>query len=141
MKKEIVVRKYKAERVCSWLLLVFIACTMTAACLLWGRDFRFFLLFLPILLPSIFVCLYYEMWQVSFGPGKITIKRLFLKTRTYAYHEIRDAYAAYSRTMQEHICVTFSDGKRITIRLKDVNAGMARRVLLSHHSIRASNWR
>ena len=60
--------------------------------------------------------------------------------KAYSYYQITDAYAAHSYTLHEHICLTFSDGKRIIIKSEDDNAGAARRKIQSHHSIRILNW-
>lgn len=84
--------------------------------------------------------LYYEIWQVSFAPNTITIKRLFFGTKTYAYVQISDAYIAYSYTVHKHICLSFTDGKKIRFRMEDENAGIAKREIQSHHSIRILNW-
>ena len=140
MKKVTVIRKNKAQRAGMWFLLIVFVCAAVAVCLLWSPYVQSFLLFFPIILPVLFMALYYEIWRVSLGTGKITIKRLFSGTKTYSYDQIIDAYVAYSYTLHEHICLSFSDGKRIRFRTEDENANMARRIIQSHHSIRILNW-
>lgn len=136
MKKVIVVRKNEAQRAGMWFLLVIMVCAAAAVCLLWSPFVQSFLLFLPIILPVFFIVLYYEIWQLALGPSEITIKRLFLGAKTYSYGQITDAYVAYSYTLHEHICLSFSDGAKIRFRMEDENASIARRRIQSHHSIR-----
>lgn len=140
MKKVIVVKKNKAQRTGICVLLVIMVCAAVIACMLWSPYVQTFLMFIPIILPMFFVLLYYETWQIFLGPDKITIKCMFYRARTYTYYEISDAYIAYSYTLHEHICLTFFDGKKIIIRLEDEDAGLARRRIQSHHSIRILNW-
>lgn len=140
MKKMIVVRKSKSQRAGMWFLLVIMVCAAIAVCLLWSPFVQSFLLFLPIILPAFFMVLYDEIWQVSLAPSTITIKRLFFGTKTYSYVQISDAYTAYSYTLHEHICLSFTDGKKIRFRMEDENASIARREIQSHHSIRILNW-
>lgn len=139
MKKVIVVRKNKAQRAGICVLIVIMICAAAIACMLWSPFVQTFLLFFLMILPMLFVVLYYETWRVSLGPNKITIKRMFFE-KTYFYYQITDAYVAYSYTQHEHVCLTFSDGKSIRFRSDDENAGIARRRILSHHSIRILNW-
>lgn len=140
MKKMIVVRKNKSQRAGMWFLFVIMVCAVIAVCLLWSPFVQSFLLFLPIILPVFFMVLYYEIWQVSLAPNTITIKRLFFGTKTYSFVQISDAYTAYSYTVHEHICLSFTDGKKIRFRMEDENASIARREIQSHHSIRILNW-
>lgn len=140
MKKTTVVRKNKAQRAGMWFLLVIMVCAVIAVCLLWSPFVQSFLLFLPIIFPAFFMVLYDEIWQVSFGPSTMTIKRLFFGEKTYSYGQISDAYVAYSYTLHEHICLSFTDGKKLRFRMEDENAGFARRAIQSHHSIRVLNW-
>ena len=139
MKKVIVVRKNKAQRTGNWALLVSMVCGGAVACMLWSPYVETFLLFLPAMLPAFFIVLYFETWRISLGPNNITIKHMFHE-KTYSYYQITDAYAAHSYTLHEHVCLTFSDGKRIIIRSEDENAGVARRRIQSHRSIRILNW-
>lgn len=139
LKKVIVVRKSKAQRAGNCFLFAIMVCAATTACLLWSPFVQTFLLFFPVILPMFFVMLYYETWQVSFFPSKITFKYLFVRAKTYSYHQITDAYVAYSYTLHEHICLTFSDGKSIRFRAEDENYGIARRRIQSHRSIRTLN--
>lgn len=141
MKKVITVRKNRAQRAGLWFLLVTIVCAAVAVSLFWSPFVQSFLLFFPIILLALFMALYYEIWQVSFDQRKISLKRLFLRTRTYSYTQISDAYTTYSISLRdEHICLLFSDGKKIVFLLKDENAAMAKRMLLSHYSLRAAKW-
>lgn len=140
MKKVITVRKNEAQRMGLFCLLMLMICASITVCVLWSPYVQTFLLFVPIILPMFFVLLYYETWQLSLSSNKITLKYLFLQPMTYSYSQIIDAYAAYSYTLHEHICLTFSDGKHIRFRTEDENAGMARRKIQSHHSIRILNW-
>lgn len=140
MKKVIVVRKNKAQRAGMWFLFAIMVCSAIAVCLLWSPSAQSFLLFFPIILPVFFMALYYEFWQVSLAPSAITTKRLFLGAKTYSYGQISDVYVAYSYTLHEHVCLSFSDGKRIRFRAEDENANIARRRIQSHHSIRIVNW-
>ena len=141
MKKVITVRKNKSQRAGLWFLLVTIVCAAVAVSLFWPPFVQSFLLFFPIILLALFMALYYEIWQVSFDQRKISLKRLFLRTRTYSYTQISDAYTTYSISLRdEHICLLFSDGKKIVFLLKDENAAMAKRMLLSHYSLRAAKW-
>lgn len=139
MKKVIVVKKNKAQRAGNGVLLVIIVCAAAIACMLWSPFVQTFLLFFLAILPMLLVVIYYETWRVSFGLSKITIKRMFFE-KIYSYYQITDAYVAYSYTLHEHICLTFSDGKSIRFRSEDENAGIARRRIQSHHSIRILNW-
>lgn len=141
MKKVITVRKNRAQRAGLWSLLVILVCAAVAVCLFWSPFIQSFLLFFPIILLAFFMALYYEIWQVSFDQRKISLKRLFFGTRIYSYAQISDAYTTHSISLRdEHICLSFSDGKRIVFLLKDENATMAKRMLLSHHSLRAAKW-
>lgn len=139
MKKVIVVRKNKAQRTGNRVLLVIMICAAAIACMFWAPFVQAFLLFFPAFLPMLVIVLYYETWRVSLGPNKITVKCMFFE-KAYSYYQITDAYAAHSYTLHEHICLTFSDGKRIIIKSEDDNAGAARRKIQSHHSIRILNW-
>lgn len=140
MKKAIVVRKNKAQKVCIWFLLVLVICAAVTVCLLWAPFVQSIFLFLPIILPVLFMALYYETWQVSFGLSEITVNCLFFAQKIYYYRQISDVYIAYSYTLHEHICLSFSDGKKIILRMEDENTGKAKRVIQSHHSIRILNW-
>ena len=122
MKNVVTVKKNKAHRAGLWFFLVLVVCV-------------------PIILCVFFMALYYEVWQLSFSQKEISIKRLFFKLRTYSYAQISDAYTTYSISLRgEHICLTFSDGKRIVFLLNDENADKAKRILMSHHSLRAPKW-
>jgi len=139
MKKAIIARKKKSQRIGLLVLFLFMVCACIAVCVLWTTDILYFLLFLPGILSFFFVWLYYETWQITLATNQISIRR-FWKTRTYTYAQIAVLYTAVSYTLHDHICITFSDGKRIILRAEDENAGKARRCLQSHHSIRNLNW-
>ncbi|MBP3538645.1 MAG: hypothetical protein J6J62_02250 [Oscillospiraceae bacterium] len=141
MKNVVTVKKNKAHRAGLWFFLVLVVCAAVAVCLLWAPFVQAFLLFVPIILCVFFMALYYEVWQLSFSQKEISLKRLFFMMRTYSYAQISDAYTTYSVSLRgEHICLTFSDGKRIVFLLNDENADKAKRILMSHHSLRAPKW-
>lgn len=145
MKNTIVVKKNKAQRAGMWFLLGIFVCAATAVCLLWfpvlqSSALLFCVLLVPVILYVFLMALFYQIWQVSFGPIEITIRRLFFGTKSYTYVQISDVYAANSYTLHEHIHIAFSDGKKIVIRMEDENADAARKIIQSHRSIRSLNW-
>jgi len=139
MRSTIVVRKYKAERIGNWILLILLLLFSVYVCTQCTIFFPTFLMSLLLLLPVFFIALYYETWSISLSAKNITYKSL-LFTRVYSYNQITDAYTAYSATNHDHICLLFFDGKRIRFRIKDENGRKAKIIIQSHCSIRESKW-
>jgi len=116
--------------------LLFIA---AAVCVVYSKSVLVAFLLLIVSSPLIFVILHYEKWRISFYDAKITIRK-FGRTKTYTYYQITDAYTAHSYTLHDHICLVFSDGKKLIIRSDDENSDYARRKIQSHRSIRIAKW-
>jgi len=123
--KNIVVRKNKSQRVGLCILSAIMLSISIALCIFWCMLARTAILMLFPILPGIFVsliALYYNIWQVNFSSNRVIIKSLFFRTKTYSYYQIIDVYIANSYTLEEHVCMKFSDGKCIRFRLVDENA-------------------
>ena len=140
MAKCIVVRKRKAERVSGWLILSLLLCTALGASTQAVSFMPAFLMFMPLLLPALFMALYYERWQVTLCPKGIACRSFPQGTGVYSYWQITDVYAARSRTLGPHICLTFSNGRRVVLRSTDKNFERAKSILRSHRSIRDAGW-
>ena len=139
MKNRTIVKKYKPERIGSRIILILLFFTAVAASSFCVSFPHGMLMFSPLLLSACFMVFYEETWKIVFDSKKLTCYH-FLGSRSYSYGQITDAYIAHSATMHQHIRLTFSDGKRISFRLKDENGQQAKRVIQSHCSLRAPEW-
>ncbi len=135
MKKDIVIKKNKAQRVgiCVLTVLGILAATILTVYLKQGMVM---LLCLPwVLILGVLLC-YYETWQIGVGSETIYKKLFFLSCGTYSYSQIKEVTKSRSYTEHEYICVYFADAKRFQFRLEDENADKAIKQICKHRSIR-----
>ena len=123
--KKIVVKKYTAERTAfriftGALFYGWIATMIVPSLRYLSPIFPLSLLFL---LPF---HLYYELWRITFASTEIRIRRWPFRERAYSYSMVKEVTKAYvGGTDRYLICCVFSDGKRISFRLRDENGELA----------------
>ena len=131
----VIVRKKKAEKFgirsfCLTLLVIAIVC---AVC---SQQYILLLAFLPWLLLSLCVLLYYETWKICFFAEKIQTSVFLFRTKSYLYNNIMDAVKSFSLTDRSYVTIVFYSGNKIRFRLEDQNADKTVRKIQSHHSLR-----
>ena len=140
--KTIVVKKRLAERVVfhclagffivGWIVVMITGDTGDG---LWG-----FWTF-PLVLIGLSIQLYFELWRITFTSKEICIRCWPFRERTYSYSMIKEVTKGYSGAENDYlIYCKFTDGKGIAFRMKDVNADLAVKRLLSHRSIRTVRY-
>ena len=140
--KTIVVKKRLAERVVfhclagffivGWIVVMITGDTGDG---LWG-----FWTF-PLVLIGLSIQLYFELWRITFTSKEIRIRCWPFRERTYSYSMIKEVTKGYSGAENDYlIYCKFTDGKGIAFRMKDVNANLAVKRLLSHRSIRTVRY-
>ena len=88
-------------------------------------------------LIGLFAQLYFELWRITFTSKEIRIRHWPFRERTYSYSMIKEVTKGYSGAENDYlIYCKFTDGKGIAFRMKDVNAHLAVKRLLSHRTIR-----
>lgn len=88
-------------------------------------------------LIGLFAQLYFELWRITFTSKEIRVRRWPFRERTYSYSMIKEVTKGYSGVENDYlIYCKFTDGKGIAFRMKDVNAHLAVKRLLSHRTIR-----
>ena len=135
MKRSLIIKKYKPERVCFRFAFVFII-VIGAVCAVLTQQYLWLLIFSPMLLFFLTILVYFESWHILFGPNGIRKSVFLMNARSYSYSQIMDVFEAYSFTNHGYITLVFHDGKRIVFRLQDENADKAVKIIMAHHSIR-----
>lgn len=88
-------------------------------------------------LIGLFAQLYFELWRITFTSKEIRVRRWPFWERTYSYSMIKEVTKGYSGAENDYlIYCKFTDGKGIAFRMKDVNAHLAVKRLLSHRTMR-----
>lgn len=132
------VTKNRLQRICIRFFTGFYY-AITLISIIWSKQLVIVLAFAPWLLIMSILLFYFESWQVDVRPNSISSKVFHIKTATYSYQQIQDAYITYSFTNHHYIMLTFTDGKKIKFRLEDENARNAVRIISSHYTIRILN--
>ena len=96
----------------------------------------------PLALIGLSIQLFFELWRITFTSKELRIRRWPFRERTYSYSMIKEVTKGYSGAENDYlIYCKFTDGKGIAFRMKDVNANLAVKRLLSHRTIRnVSYW-
>lgn len=136
--KTIVVKKRLAERVVfhclggsfvvGWIIVMITGETGDGLWTLWTA---------PLALIGLSTQLFFELWRITFTSKELRIRRWPFREKTYSYSMIKEVTKAYSAAENDDlIYCKFTDGKGIAFRMKDVNADLAVKRLLSHRTIR-----
>ena len=135
MKKEIHIRKNKAERYClrACLLSIIVFAAFSTG---YQHQYSLLLIWLPLILAFTLLSFYIESWKIIFSSDCISKKCFFLTRSTHSYAQILDAYQSYSSSNHEYVTLIFIDKKHSFFRLKDENANKALKLLSSHRSVR-----
>lgn len=129
----IIVRKNPVQR---YFFRIFLLLISVVLCLIfWHHEYPLLLIFLPFEAIFLVILIYMESWKIVFLADGMEKKVFFLSLGYYSYSAINDAYLSYSATDHEYVALHFSNQKRITFRMKDVNASRALKVIRSHKSI------
>lgn len=140
-RNHVIVRINKSHRigviVISALLIVGVLVSMTmlvsfAEMELWAKIL---LCIAPVILMLI-IPLYYASWQITFDVSGIHKRLFWIKMGSHSWAQVSEVRASYSHTEQEVISIIFKDGKTVRFRMICENADKARKLLLSHHSIK-----
>ena len=145
-KSEIVVKKRLAERVAFHCLggafvVSGIVVMITGGGL--GDELEGFGILLGALigLIGLFAQLYFELWRITFTSKEIRVRRWPFRERTYSYSMIKEVTKGRSVAEKDYlIYCKFTDGKGVAFRMKDVNADLAIKRLLSHRTIRTVRY-
>ena len=134
MRKPVIVRKCKSHRVLVGVF-SFLTITTITICVAWLGTPSALLLYIPILLITLPMMLYYFSWQLHFEEKYIRKRCLFREIKCYSYVELRKVVKRYY-TSEHDECVHmhFADGKRFTFRMDDDHAAQAVKVLQKHKS-------
>ncbi len=135
MKKDIVIKKNKAQRV-GIRVLAILGILAAMILMVYLKQGMVLLLCLPFLLILGMLLCYYETWQIGLGSDIVYKKIFFLKCGTYSYSQIKDVMKSRSYTEHEYVCISFVNGKRFQFRSEDENADKAIKQICKRHSIR-----
>jgi hypothetical protein len=100
------------------------------------KDPVVLLICIPLLLPMIFLAMYYSTWQLRFDK-KYIVKRLFFKeVKRYSYAQLQKVVKEHYISEQQ-ICVIMHlvDGKTLHFRMDDDGAIQALKQLSGHRTI------
>lgn len=141
-KSEIVVKKRLVERVAFHCLGGAFVVSGIVVMITGGlRDgFEGLWLFLLVLI-GLCIQLYFELWRITFTSKEIRVRRWPFRERTYSYSMIKEVTKGRSVAENDYlIYCKFTDGKGVAFRMKDVNANLAIKRLLSHRTIRTVRY-
>lgn len=136
LKKAVITRKCRSHRIGIGLFSGLMI-AVTTFCVLYLRTIAATLLYVPILLITAPMVLYYYTWQIQFGEKEIVKRIFFRETKRYSYVQIREIVKSF-HTSEHYFCIRiyFTDGKKIEFRMDDENAVQAARELHRHCSIK-----
>ena len=137
MKKRIVVRKCKVNRVFLAVFVAIVLATITI-CAISLNDPAVLLLSLPVLVIIAPMAIYFFSWQLHFDENQVQKRVFFRKVKTYSYAQLREVKRRYYTSENNFcVCMVFSDGKSIKFRMDDDGAELAVKELQRHRSIKA----
>lgn len=140
MKKPVVTRKCRSHRIGINVFCGLMVAVVTI-CVLYLRTLAGVLLYVPILLITVPMTLYYSTWQIRFEKQEVVQKVFFRETKRYSYAQLREVVKSFY-TSERYFCIRmyFTDGKKIAFRLDDENAAQAEAELQKHCSIKIISY-
>lgn len=141
MKKQIVVRRCKAHRIGIWAfsavftfaLLAYVIFMANLAGLPPVTAVMYCIIPVALLMP---LSLYYASWQITFDANGIHERLFWFNAGSHSWAQVKEVRSTFSHTEQEVISIQFKDGKTLRFRMICENAEKARKLILSHHSIK-----
>ena len=134
----VVVRKRGSHRIGGRLLfgeLVFVPFLFSV--LFRQRLLVMVLLCAPFMMIGLMILLYGETWYICFDPQGITHCVFGVHRRVHGWGEIMDVITRWSSSDNDQILrISFRDGRAVKFRLTDENGELARKWILSRHTIR-----
>lgn len=80
--------------------------------------------------------LYCSSWQITLNANGIHKRLFWINTGTHSWAQVKEVRSTFSYTEHEVISILFKDGKTMRFRMICENADKARKLILSHHSIK-----
>ena len=135
MKQTARIRKRKSHRILILAVWLFTFIFMTSN-VIYMRDPKVFLIFIPILILITLLGIYYCTWQLYLDQ-KYIVKRLFFReVKRYSYTQIQKAVKEHFVSEQQTcVIVYFVDGKSIHFRMDCDGAIQAVKILSKHRTI------
>ena len=95
------------------------------------------LLCAPFIMVGLMILLYGETWYIRFDPQGITHSVFGVRRRVHGWGDIMDVITRWSSSDNDQILrISFRDGRSVKFRLSDENGELARKWILSRHTIR-----
>ena len=95
------------------------------------------LLCAPLMIMVLMILLYVETWYIRFDHQGITHSVFGVHRRVYGWGDITDVITRWSSSDNDQILrISFRDGRSVKFRLSDENGELARKWILSRHTIR-----
>ena len=141
-KKTIVIKMRKAHRIAVITIFSMLYLFMLAAMIyvITSSKFEIGIILMLLVIPTLLFLpfpLYYATWQIKFDADGIQ-KRLFgINCKKHAWTQIKEVRSAWLISERSYgISIQFKDGKSVRFRMDCENAEAAKKLILSHCSIK-----
>ena len=142
VKKNVVIKMRKAHRVVVLVMFILLFLFMLAAMIyvITSSKFEIGIILMLLAIPTFLFLpfpLYYATWQIKFDADGIQ-KRLFgIKCKKHAWTQVKEVRSAWLISERNYgISIVFKDRKAIHFRMDCENAEAAKKMILSHCSIK-----
>lgn len=141
-KKTVVIKMRRTHRILVLTLFSLLFLSMLAAMiyLIASSEYGFEIILMLLSIPVILFLpcpLYYATWQITFDADGIQKQLFGIKCKKHLWAQIKEARSAWLISERSYgISIQFKDGQSVRFRMDCENAEAAKKLILSHCSIK-----